>query len=63
MKTTILLSLVCTTLTLFSCQKKEYLCQCKGGFTGGEFAIKMRSSKIEDAKLECKNYDSNCFIK
>lgn len=54
MKTTIFLSLVCTTLTLFSCQKKEYTCRCEGGFGGNGASIQIEGTSPLKALKNCE---------
>lgn len=54
MKTIIHLSFVCTILTLFSCQKKEYTCRCEGGFGGNGTSIQIEGTSPSKALRNCE---------
>lgn len=62
MKTIIHLSFVCTTLTLFSCQKKEYTCRCGGGINGLGTTKKIESMNISRAKKVCDNMSTPDYV-
>ena len=59
MKTSIFFALGLIIVAFSSCKKKEYLCECQGGFTGGGNTFMIKKSFKGNAKAECYDHNSD----
>lgn len=50
-----LFSLTSALLTIYSCQKKTFVCQCEGGLSGQGTQLEVKAINVDKAKIICTN--------